>query len=143
MVILDTDVLSALMVAVPNEAVLAWFNEQPRSSVWTTSITILEVRLGIEIMPLGRRRSALGQTFEGVIRQALERRVAEFDFSAAHQTALLMAKRRAAGRTGQLRDSMIAGIAIVNRATLATRNTRHFADLPVPVVDPWTAPSRH
>jgi predicted nucleic acid-binding protein len=143
MVILDTDVLSALMVPAPNEAVLVWFNEQPRPSIWTTSITILEVRLGVEIMPLGRRRSELGQRFERVIERSLERRVAEFDFAAAHETALLMAKRRAAGRTGQLRDSMIAGIAIAHRATLATRNTRHFMDLPVPVVDPWTVASRH
>lgn len=143
MVILDTDVLSALMVPAPNEAVLAWFNEQPRPSIWTTSITILEIRLGIEIMPPGRRRSALGQSFERVVQRSLERRIAEFDFDAANETASLMAKGRARGRTGQLRDSMIAGIAIAHRATVATRNTRHFSDLPVAVVDPWTAASRH
>ena len=34
---------------------------------------------------------------------------------------------------------MIAGIALAQRATLATRNVRHFADLSVPVVDPWSA----
>jgi len=50
-----------------------------------------------------------------------------------------MAARRRAGRGGELRDAMIAGIAIARHATLATRNTRHFADLPMAVVDPWTA----
>jgi predicted nucleic acid-binding protein len=40
---------------------------------------------------------------------------------------------------GELRDTMIAGIAIASHATLATRDTRHFADLPVAVVDPWSA----
>ena len=137
MVILDTDVLSALTHPAPNGSVLAWFNNQPRPSIWTTAITVLEVRLGIEIMPMGKRRSALGQRFERVIQQSLERRVAEFDLIAAHETALLMAKRRAAGRSGELRDSMIAGITIARRATLATRNTRHFNDLPISVVDPW------
>jgi predicted nucleic acid-binding protein len=33
---------------------------------------------------------------------------------------------------------MIAGIVLANHATLATRNTRHFADLPVPMVNPWS-----
>ena len=67
----------------------------------------------------------------------IEDRIVPFDIGAAEETAILMANRRQAGRQGELRDSMIAGIAIARRATLATRNTRHFADLPVPVVDPW------
>jgi len=48
-----------------------------------------------------------------------------------------MAGRRQAGRPVELRDTMIAGIAIARHATLATRNMRHFADLPIAVVDPW------
>ena len=58
---------------------------------------------------------------------------------AAEAAALLMAERKRAGRTGDLRDTMIAGIVIASHATLATHNTRHFADLPIPVVDPWSA----
>ena len=37
------------------------------------------------------------------------------------------------------RDTFIAGIAIARRAQLATRNTRHFADLSLAVIDPWGA----
>jgi predicted nucleic acid-binding protein len=36
-----------------------------------------------------------------------------------------------------LRDTQIAGIALARHAAVATRNTRHFKDLSVPVVDPW------
>jgi len=36
-----------------------------------------------------------------------------------------------------MRDTQIAGIALSRRASIATRNTRHFADLDVPVLDPW------
>jgi predicted nucleic acid-binding protein len=32
---------------------------------------------------------------------------------------------------------MIAGIVLANRATLATRNTQHFEDLALPVINPW------
>jgi predicted nucleic acid-binding protein len=50
-----------------------------------------------------------------------------------------MAVRQRAGRPGDMRDTMIAGIVIASRATLATHNTRHFADLSIPVIDPWLA----
>jgi predicted nucleic acid-binding protein len=77
--------------------------------------------------------------FEASVRDDLDGRILSFDESAAEETAILMADRRRAGRSGDLRDTMIAGIAISRRATLATRNTRHFADLSIPIIDPWTS----
>jgi predicted nucleic acid-binding protein len=49
----------------------------------------------------------------------------------------LMAQRKRAGRPAEVRDTMIAGIVLANRATLATRNTQHFKDLPLTVINPW------
>ena len=60
-------------------------------------------------------------------------------FAAAGAAAVLMAERKRTGRTGDLCDTMIAGIVIASRATLATNSIRHFADLSVPLVDPWNA----
>jgi predicted nucleic acid-binding protein len=51
--------------------------------------------------------------------------------------AQLAASRKTAGRTVDMRDTFIGGIALARQATLATRNTRHFQDLSVKVVDPW------
>jgi toxin FitB len=136
-IILDTDVLSALMRERPEQAIEKWLDRQPRESIWTTSVTILEIRFGLAVMPLGRRRAGLQREFEATLDQTLERRIVPFDSAGAEATAELMAARRQSGRTGALSDAMIAGIAIARRATLATRNTRHFADLPVPVVNPW------
>jgi predicted nucleic acid-binding protein len=65
--------------------------------------------------------------------------VLSFDHAAADEAALLMDLRRRAGRPGGLRDTMIGGIVIARRAVLATRNVRHFDDLSVSVVDPWSA----
>ena len=137
MIILDTDVLSALMHQRPELVIEKWLDRQPRESIWTTSVTILEIRFGLALMPLGRRRAMLERDLEATLDQTLEGRIVAFDSAAAEDTAKLMAARRQGGRTGGLSDSMIAGIAIARRATLATRNTRHFADLPVPVVNPW------
>jgi toxin FitB len=136
-IILDTDVLSALMRERPELVIEKWLDRQARESIWTTSVTILEIRFGLAVMPLGRRRVGMQREFEATLDQTLAGRIIPFDSAAAEATARLMAERRQNGRTGDLIDSMIAGIAIARRATLATRNIRHFADLPVPVVNPW------
>ena len=139
MVILDTNVISALMYQRPPASVRQWLDRQAEPSVWTTSITVFEIRAGIEVLPQSRRRRSLEIEFERLVEDDIQGRVVPFDASAANAAALLMAERRRAGRTGDLRDTMIAGIVIAGHATLATHNTRHFADLPIPVVDPWSA----
>jgi len=138
MIILDTNVLSALMHATPDKNVVAWLDRQPRTSIWTTSVTILEVRFGLQIMAGGKRRSALIDAFEGLL-EKIGHRVVPFDASAAQQAGDLMASRHKKGRPGELRDTMIAGIALAQHATLATRNKAHFRDVSVPLVDPWVA----
>lgn len=139
MIVLDTNVLSAVMRERPDERVLAWLDEQARTSVWTTSITILEIRFGLEILPEGRRRSFLMKAFERVLADDITNRVANFDRAAAEESAQLMARRHKKGRPVDLRDTMIAGIAVSRHAALATRNISHFDDLTVPVINPWLA----
>lgn len=137
MIILDTNVVSALMLEPPDTRVASWLDKQPETSIWTTSITVLEVRYGLEIMPSGKRRSSLEQTFELILEQ-IDRRVAVFDFAAAEQAANLSALRRKQGRPGEFRDTMIAGIVLAHHASLATRNTSHFQDIQARVINPWT-----
>jgi toxin FitB len=139
MIIIDTNVLSALMVQKPELAVASWVDRQPRASIWTTSITIFEIRYGLASMPVGRRRTERTLQFERAIQEKLEDRVLPFDQAAAEEAAILMATRQHLGRMGEVRDTMIAGIALSQRATVATRNVRHFDDLSIPVVNPWHA----
>jgi predicted nucleic acid-binding protein len=135
MIILDTNVISDVMQV--KGVVAAWLDGQPRTSVWTTSITVFEIRYGLEILTRGRRQPEQEAAFKRLIGEKLEGRILWFDEAAAHEAALLMARRHLAGTPRDLRDTMIAGIALAQRATLATRNVRHFDDLRVPVVNPW------
>jgi predicted nucleic acid-binding protein len=137
MIVVDTNVLSALTRPAPDQTVLTWLDAQPRSSIWTTSVTLFELRVGIATMPDGRRRATLEAIADRIIGEIIEFRILPFDAPAAEASAALTAVRRQRGRPGELRDTMIAGIAIARRATLATRNIRHFADLPVAVINPW------
>ena len=137
MIILDTNVLSELMRSAPDPVVVAWLDEQAAESVWLTSITVLEVRMGLALLPSGKRRGALEDSFEQLLAQELEHRVLPFDAEAAAQAAVLGAARERAGRVVDMRDTQIAGIAMARRATLATRNLKHFDDLSTPVFNPW------
>lgn len=56
MIILDTNVISAFMLERPPEAIVGWLDRQPRTSIWTTAISVLEIRFGLEIMADGRPR---------------------------------------------------------------------------------------
>jgi predicted nucleic acid-binding protein len=138
-ILLDTNVLSALMRQAPDQQVVAWLDKQPRTSIWTTSVTILEIRFGLQILPAGKRRSLLFQAFDAVLAEKIGRRVAPFDTAAAQLAGDLMAMRHKKGLPGELRDTMIAGIVLACHASLATRNTPHFQDLSIPIINPWAA----
>ncbi|MFZ4759468.1 MAG: PIN domain-containing protein [Burkholderiaceae bacterium] len=137
MIVLDTNVLSALMRTEPDASVLAFLDRQDPSSVWITAVTVFEVRFGLHRLAAGRRRRALEAAFEQLVADDLDHRVLGFDASAAAHAAQLAAAREAAGRPVDLRDTWIAGIVAARGATLITRNLRHFRDLDVRVVDPW------
>jgi hypothetical protein len=139
MIVLDTNVVSAMMRLSPDSAVLSLLDKRDPDSIWTTSITLFEIRQGIERLPNSRRRAELEAGARRAFDQMFQGKVLEFDAEAAHSAAALAADRERRGQPGDFRDTLIAGIVISRRAELATRNVRHFADLDVPVIDPWTA----
>ena len=139
MIILDTNVVSALMRQVPDPGVVGWLDRQPLESVWITAVTVFEVHFGLELLASGRRRRQLEDAFARALDEDFEGRIVPFEQKAAHQAALIAARLRQSGRSIEIRDAQIAGIVTARRATLATRNTRHFVDLGISLIDPWRA----
>ena len=138
MIVLDTNVLSALMQQQPDAHAAAWLDRQPAELVWITSVTLFEARYGLALLASGKRQKDLQQRFEKLLQDDLENRVLQFDSSAAAHAADIAAERKARDRPVDVRDTFIAGIVLARRATLATRNFRHFDDLPVNLVNPWS-----
>jgi toxin FitB len=137
MIILDTNVLSALMRREADAAVVAWLDRQPSESVWTTAVTIFEIRFGLELLARGRRKRLLEEAFSSAINEDFQGRILPFDRDAAEEAASRAAERRAVGKPVDFRDIEIAGIVAARRGTLATRNARHFQELRIELVDPW------
>jgi toxin FitB len=137
MILLDTNVLSELMREVPHPAVLAWLDRQPSSSVWISTVTLLEIQFGLFRMPEGKRRDRMIRGLEIILHEEIEERYAPFDKAAAGQAAFLMALLEGKGRPIEFRDAMIAGTVLSANAVFATRNISHFRGLGLNLVNPW------
>ena len=139
MIVLDSNVLSALMRPDLNAAIVAWADRQPADSLWTASVCVFEVHFGIETLPAGRRREMLAERFGRLVSRALQGRVLPLDRPASIEAAAIAARQRALGRPVEVSDVLIAGTVRVRNATLATRNVPHFEHAGVHVVNPWDA----
>lgn len=139
MILLDTNVLSALMRREADPVVVAWLDDLPPESIWTTAITVFEIRFGLEILASGGRRRSLEDAFTKALEEDFDGRVLAFDQAAAEAAAAIATEQRRAGRPVEIRDVEIAGIAAARKATLATRNTRHFEGTGIVLIDPWSA----
>jgi predicted nucleic acid-binding protein len=137
MIVLDTNVVSELMLPQPDLSVAQWLDRQAVTSLWITTVAEMEIRYGILSLGPSRRRDALASAFERFVSEVISERVAVFDIAAARAAAGLMADRKRRGRPGEIRDTLIAGIALASNATVATRNVAHFADFNISVVNPW------
>jgi len=138
MIILDTNVLSEVMKPAPSARVLKWFAKEPASGLFTTTITQAEILYGIELLPKGRRRTALESAVEAMFEKDFAERILPFDSNAARVFPKIAAARRASGRPLTQFDTQIASIARVHRAAVATRNTTDFDNCGVPVLNPWS-----
>lgn len=139
MIIVDTNVVSEMMRPSPHPALIDWFNRQPSYDVFVSAVTEAELRYGLELLPLGRRRSELTREFERILEEFGDR-IVPFDSPAAKLYAVIMAGRRAMGREIRMADCMIAATARSRDAAIATRDIGGFQHCGIEVVNPWGRP---
>ena len=134
MIVLDTNVVSELMKPTPDISFRGWLAGLGDTPLTITAVTVAEIQFGLRRLPEGRRRADLQARFEAFA-DALG--VLPLDEPAARETGRLRAMREAAGLSSQPSDMMIAGIAAVAGAALATRNIKDFEALPIELLNPW------
>lgn len=138
--ILDTNVLSALMRVPPVEPVLRWLDAQTADRLFTTAITVAEIRYGLAIMAQGRRRVDLLAQADEMFAVDFRGRILPFDARAADAFGTVNATRRALGKPISNSDSYIAAIATVHAMPIATRNVKDFDGLGLQIIDPFADP---
>ena len=138
MILLDTNVISALMQRQPDPVVVAWLNAQSPQQIWLPSVVVFELRFGASIHPEQHRQVDLHERLDRLLEQLIEGRIAPLDGQAAQQAAQLAAWRQAKGTSVDLRDTLIA---LARGAMLATRNHRHFNDTTIGLINPFAGPA--
>lgn len=139
MMVLDTNVLSEMLRPAPEARVMSWLRNQPRASLFTTTVTQAEILYGIRLPPDGKRRRGLWDAAQAIFNEDFVGRILSFDTDSANAYAEIGASRRAAGRPISQLDAMIAAMVRSRGANLATRNATDFEDCAINVVDPWEA----
>jgi predicted nucleic acid-binding protein len=137
MILVDTNVVSEVMRPRPDRTVAAWLDAQPWESLYLCTPVLAELRYGIERLVVGRRKTFLTEVVDRIENELYRERILSFDPIAAAHYGRLMVKREQQGRRLEQMDALIAAIALTNGASVATRDSRDFADLGLEVINPF------
>ena len=137
MILLDTNVLSEAMKPEPNRQVIVWLDAQAADTLFISSVTIAELKLGIGVMPEGKRKDKLKIALKEIL-DLFEPRILPFDTRAAKLYAELAVKAREAGKCFSTPDGNIASIAAAHKFSVATRDTSAFKAADLNAINPWS-----
>ena len=137
MIVLDTNVLSELLRPAPATQVEAWLGRQDSDAIFFTTIGEAELRYGVAILPIGKKRTTLEAAIQGMMDDDFRDRILACDRDAARAYSTIAAERRAAGRPISHFDCQIAAITRAHGGKLATRNAKDFEGCGLIVIDPW------
>ena len=138
--LLDTNVASEPSRPSPEARVEMWLRARPTATTFLSTISIGELRKGIELLSEGKRRVSLKQWFHGDLLVRTHGRVLPVTQRIAEGWGFLTAKRLRLGDPLGVADGLIAATALENDLAPATRNTKHFLGLDLPLLNPWNDP---
>lgn len=140
MILLDTNVISEQFRAAPDRTVSDWLNRQPMETLYLASMTVAELRAGVALMPVGKRRTVLSDSIEHQLLPLFSGRVLPFDMACTRAYAEVLAAARKAGSGIEAADAVIAAIALDGGFSVATRDESPFLAAGVAVINPWQNP---
>lgn len=137
MIIVDTNVVSEAIRPGRSLAVVNWLDAQIIETLYLTATSLSELRLGLEILPAGKRKNALTADVNALMATFFGTRILPFDKEAAIAYGELVVSARSRGRAVSVTDGQIGAIASVHDFSVATRDTTPFKALGVQVINPW------
>jgi len=137
MILLDTNVISEPLRPAPQPQILDWFDAQALETLYLSAFTVAELRTGVALMPVGKKRTSLHERLEKQILPMFVGRVVPFDVGCTQAYANLMAKARVAGFAVSIGDACIAATAMTSHFMVATRDVSPFQAAGLRVINPW------
>ena len=136
--LLDTNILSELRRPKPERKVLTFVAAQPLESLYISTVTLAEIRFGIELLPDIARRSELNDWLAHKVRPMFEQRVLAITEDIMLKWRLMVEEGRKVGHTFSQPDLIIAATGQHHGLTIVSRDTADYVKAQVTVVNPWT-----
>jgi toxin FitB len=136
--LLDTNILSELRRPKPERKVLAFVAAQPLELLYISTVTLAEIRFGIELLPDVARRSELNDWLAHKVRPMFQQRVLAITEDIMFKWRLMVEEGRKAGHTFSQPDVIIAATGQHHGLTIVSRDTADYAKAQVTVFNPWT-----
>jgi predicted nucleic acid-binding protein len=136
--LLDTNIISELRRPKPERKVVAFVAGQPLERLYLSSVTLAEIRFGIEVLPDARLRAELNDWLAHKVRPMFEQRVLPVSEDVMFKWRLLVEDGRKAGHTCSQPDLIIAATALQHGLTVVTRDTADYEKARVPLFNPWS-----
>ncbi len=140
--LLDTNVLSELRRPRPEPRVVAFVTAQPLDSLFVSSVTLAEIRFGIELVAEVGRRAELHDWLTHRVRPMFGQRVLLVTEDVMFRWRLLVEEGRKTGHTFSQPDLIIGATALEHDLTLVSRDTSDYERARVPILNPWVAAAR-
>ena len=137
--LLDTNILSELRRRRPEPRVVAFVTAQPLDGLYVSSVTLAEIRFGIELVAEASRRAELNDWLTHKVRPMFEQRVLPITEDIMLKWRLLVEEGRKAGHTFSQPDLIIGATALEHGLTLVSRDTSEYEKARVPTLNPWLA----
>jgi toxin FitB len=135
--LLDTNVLSELRRPRPEPKVVAFVAESPLEGLYISSVTLAEIRFGIELVAEPNRRAELTDWLAHKVRPMFENRILLVTEDVMFRWRLLVEEGRKAGHTFSQPDLIIAATAIEHGLTVVTRDRGDYDKARAQVINPW------
>jgi predicted nucleic acid-binding protein len=135
--LLDTNVISEWVKPAPDQGVVAWLAAADEDSLYLSVLAFAEIRLGIELLPHGRRRTRLTGWLDRDLGERFEGRIIGIDRTVAEAWANLVVRGRMRGKRPPILDAFLAATALVHGMTLVTRDVGDVDGLDVAILNPW------
>ena len=136
--LLDTNVISELVAARPNERVVAWIDAIDPASVYLSVVTVGELAKGIAKLVESARKTALHRWLtEDLLIRFDDNHILELNVPVMLVWGELVGRLERSGHPLPAMDSLIAAIALYHQCVLVTRNDADFRDTGVSVFTPW------
>jgi predicted nucleic acid-binding protein len=139
MILLDTNVVSEPIKQHPERRVQDWLDAQAAETLYLSTIILSELLLGIEALPVGRRRRTLATAVREEIVSLFGDRIIPFDIAAAEAYAKVVIFARGNGYALSIADGQIAAIAASRSFRVASRDEAPFQASGLVVINPWVA----